>query len=696
MNDRTPLRQCRNIGIVAHVDAGKTTTTERVLFYTGVSYKIGEVHNGEAIMDWMELEQERGITITSAATTCFWKGTMSQFDNHRINIIDTPGHVDFQIEVERSLRVLDGAIVVFCGTSGVEPQSEKVWRQADRYGVPRIVFVNKLDRDGADFLRVTEQIKERLGANPVVLQIPIGEEGGFEGIIDLITLRAMYWDKDEHGLECRYEEIPDDKLSLCDEYRELLVEAAAEANDRLTEKYLEDGNLTIEEIHEGLRIRTMNNEIVPALCGSAFKNKGVQPVLDAVISYLPAPDEVGNVTGFTEDGETPAERVVHADEPFAALAFKVAMDKFSGNLTFIRVYSGTIRTGDSVYNTIKRKKEKVGRMVQMHANDREDISVAEAGDIIAVIGLKNTVTGDTLCSLKDPILLENMDIPDPVIHVAVEPKTKVDQDKMGHALSRLSAEDPSFTVHTDEETAQTILGGMGELHLEVLVERMRREYGVDANIGKPQVSYRETITGEVDVEGKHIKQTGGRGQHGHVWLHLEPLADAEYEFVDKIVGGVIPREYISSVDKGIREKMATGVLAGYPVQGIRATLFDGSSHDVDSSEMSFKIAAGQALEMGVRQAKPVLLEPYMAVEIVTPEDYYGDVIGDIARRRGRVSGTDDMPAGKVIKAMVPLSEMFGYSTAVRSLTQGRATFSMQFEEYRQVPASIAESVIAGG
>lgn len=695
MKTRTPLKRYRNIGIVAHVDAGKTTTTERVLFYTGVSYKMGEVHKGEAIMDWMEQEQERGITITSAATTCFWKGSKNQFDEHRINIIDTPGHVDFQIEVERSLRVLDGAVVVFCGTSGVEPQSEKVWRQADRYNVPRIVFVNKLDRDGADFLRVTEQIKKRLGANPVVMQLPIGEESGFEGIVDLIHMRAMYWDQDEYGVECRYADIPDSMLDECMKYRELMVEAAAEANDELTEKYLEGEFLLIADIEEGIRIRTMRSEIVPALCGSAFKNKGVQPVLDAVIMYMPAPDEVGAVAGFEEDGETPTERKVDVDAPFAALAFKVAMDKFVGNLTFFRVYSGTLRTGESVYNSTTGKKEKIGRMVQMHANDREDVSEVSAGDIAAAIGLKKTSTGDTLCSQHDIIVLENMDIPDPVIHVAVEPKTRVDQDKMGLALGRLAAEDPSFTVRTDRETSQTIIGGMGELHLEVLVERMRREYGVDANIGKPQVSYRETITASVDVEGKYIKQTGGRGQHGHVWLHIEPLANGEYEFVDKIVGGVIPREYINSVDKGIRNKMSIGVLAGYPVQGIKVTLYDGSSHDVDSSEMAFMVAASQALEQGVREAKPVLLEPYMKVEVVTPEDYYGDVIGDIARRRGKVSDTADMPAGKVITAMVPLSEMFGYSTDVRSLTQGRATFSMQFEEYRQVPASIAAAIIDG-
>lgn len=693
MKGRTPLSRYRNIGIIAHVDAGKTTVTERVLFYTGVSYKMGEVHNGEAAMDWMPQEQERGITITSAATTCFWDGSESQYDEHRINLIDTPGHVDFQIEVERSLRVLDGAVVVFCGTSGVEPQSEKVWRQADRYGVPRVVFVNKLDRDGADFIRVVNQIERRLGATPVVLQLPIGEEGGFEGVVDLIKRTAMYWDKDEYGVECRYADIPEDMLPLCEEYRELLVEAAAEADDDLTECYLEDGTLSEEQIYRGLRLRTIRNDIVPAICGSALKNKGVQPVLDAIIAYLPAPTEVGTISGYSEDGETPIERIVSEDEPFSALAFKVANDKFAGTLTFFRVYSGVLRTGDSVYNSVKGKKEKIGRMVQMHANNREDLSEVAAGDIAAAIGLKNTTTGDTLCCLKNIIRLENMDIPEPVIYVAVEPKTKRDQDKMGMALGRLAAEDPSFTVRTDRDSGQTIIGGMGELHLEILVDRMKREYGIEANIGKPQVSYRETITASVDVEGSYIKQTGGRGQHGHVWLHLEPLANGEYEFVNKIVGGVIPREYISSVDKGIRGKMATGVLGGFPVQGIKVTLYDGSSHDVDSSEMAYMIAASQALEKGVMMAKPILLEPYVMAEVITPEDYYGDVIGDISRRRGKVVGTEDLPSGKVITAMVPLSEMFGYATDVRSLTQGRATFSMEFKEYRPVPKELAKAII---
>ena len=690
----TPINRYRNIGIIAHVDAGKTTTTERILFYTGLSHKIGEVHDGAATMDWMEQEQERGITITAAATTTFWSGTTQQFEQHRINIIDTPGHVDFTIEVERSLRVLDGAVVVFCGTSGVEPQSETVWRQANRYEVPRIVFVNKMDRAGADFLRVVEQIEERLGSTPVPIQLPVGAEENFEGVIDLIKMKAIYWNEEDLGLTYEEREIPEDLRAQAQEYREKLIEAAAEANDELTEKYLEESELTNEEIKEGIRIRTIANEIVPALCGAAFKNKGVQTMLDAVIEYLPAPDEVKPIKGFLDDAAgTEAVRYARDDEPFAALAFKIATDPFVGALTFFRVYSGVLKSGDFVYNPGKGRRERIGRMVQMHSNERKEIKEVRAGDIAAAIGLKRATTGDTLTDEDHVITLEKMEFPEPVIHVAVEPKSKSDQEKMGVALGKLAAEDPSFRVRTDEESGQTIIGGMGELHLDILVERMKREFGVEANIGKPQVAYRETIRDSVESEGKFVRQTGGRGQYGHVWLKLEPITDSDYEFVDEIVGGVVPREYISAVNKGISEQMANGVLAGYPLQGIKATLFDGSYHDVDSSEISFKVAGSMALRAGALEARPVLLEPVMKVEVVTPEDYYGDIVGDLNRRRGIVLGMEDVAAGKAVRAEVPMSEMFGYATDMRSATQGRATFSMEFEKYKEVPDSIAEAII---
>ena len=690
----TPLKRYRNIGIVAHVDAGKTTTTERVLFYTGVSHKIGEVHDGAAVMDWMEQEQERGITITSAATTTFWRGTAQQFDEHRINIIDTPGHVDFTIEVERSLRVLDGAVVVFCGTSGVEPQSETVWRQANKYEVPRLVFVNKMDRAGADFLRVVKQIKDRLGSTPVPLQLAIGAEERFSGVVDLVKMKAIYWNEEDMGLTFEEKDIPEDMQALADEYHEKMVEAAAEANDALMEKYLDDGELTVEEIKAGIRARTLANEIVPALCGSAFKNKGVQTMLDAVIEYLPAPDEVKAIRGFLDDkNETEAIRRADDSEPFAALAFKIATDPFVGALTFFRVYSGVLNSGDSVYNPVKGKKERIGRMVQMHSNDRKEIKEVRAGDIAAAIGLKEATTGDTLCSDSNIITLERMEFPEPVIHVAVEPKSKADQEKMSVALGKLAAEDPSFSVRTDEESGQTIIGGMGELHLDIIVDRMRREFSVEANIGQPQVAYRETIRKSVEAEGKFVRQTGGRGQYGHVWLRLEPLEGDGYEFVDAIVGGVVPREYISAVNKGIEEQLQNGVIAGYPLQGVKATLYDGSYHDVDSSEVAFKVAGSMAVRAGAMNASPVLLEPVMKVEVVTPEDYYGDIIGDLNRRRGVVQGMEDVPAGKAVRAEVPLSEMFGYATDMRSATQGRATFSMEFETYKEVPDSIAEAVI---
>ncbi|NQV71372.1 MAG: elongation factor G [Pseudohongiella sp.] len=694
MARKHPYSRYRNIGIVAHVDAGKTTTTERVLFYTGVSHKIGEVHDGAATMDWMEQEQERGITITSAATTCFWAGMDKQYEEHRINIIDTPGHVDFTIEVERSLRVLDGAVVVLCGSSGVQPQTETVWRQANRYEVPRVVLVNKMDRAGADFLMVVEQMKERLGANPIPLQLAIGAEDEFKGVIDLVKMKAIRWNEEDQGVTFNYEDIPADMQAQADKWREVLVEAAAEATDELMEKYLDSGELSEKEVMQGIRKRTLASEIVPTLCGSAFKNKGVQAVLDAVIDYMPAPTEVKAIEGVLEDGTVVT---CEADDaaPFAALAFKIATDPFVGTLTFFRVYSGTLNSGDSVYNPIKSKKERVGRMVQMHANSREEIKEVLAGDIAAAIGLKDVTTGETLCAVNRVVTLEKMEFPEPVISVAVEPKSKADQEKMGIALGKLAQEDPSFRVETDEESGQTIISGMGELHLDVLVDRMRREFSVEANIGKPQVAYRETIRKSVEIEGKHVKQSGGRGQYGHVWLRLEPLdPDSEYEFVNEIVGGAIPREYIPAVDKGVQEQMKNGCLAGYPLLAMKVTLFDGTFHDVDSSEMAFKIAGSIALKKGALQADAALLEPMMSVEVVTPEEYMGDVMGDLNRRRGMVQGMADSSMGKVITAEVPLAEMFGYSTDLRSATQGRATYTMEFDKYAVVPNNIAEGIIS--
>ena len=695
MARKIPISRYRNIGIVAHVDAGKTTTTERVLFYTGLSHKIGEVHDGAATMDWMEQEQERGITITSAATTCFWRGMNQQFEEHRVNIIDTPGHVDFTIEVERSLRVLDGAVVVFCGTSGVEPQSETVWRQANRYEVPRIVFVNKMDRAGADFLRVVGQIKDRLGANPVPIQLAIGSEENFKGVIDLIRMKTILWNEEDQGLTYDLGEIPEDMADEAAHWREQMVESAAEANEELMDKYLEGGELTEDEIKTGLRIRTIANEIVPALCGSAFKNKGVQAMLDAVIEYMPAPTEVKPIEGVLEDDETVDTRRADDDAPFSALAFKIATDPFVGTLTFFRVYSGVLSSGDQVYNPVKSKRERVGRMVQMHSNNRNEIKEVRAGDIAAAIGLKDVTTGDTLCAMDQVITLERMEFPEPVISVAVEPKSVADQEKMGVALGKLAQEDPSFRVKTDEESGQTIISGMGELHLDIIVDRMKREFSVEANIGKPQVAYRETIRSAVDVEGKFVRQSGGRGQYGHVWLKLEPLPgedDIHYEFVDAIVGGVVPREYIPAVNKGIQEQMQNGVLAGYPLIDVKATLYDGSFHEVDSSEMAFKIAGSMALREGALKARPVLLEPIMSVEVVTPEDYMGDVVGDLNRRRGLINGMDENPAGKIVRADVPLSEMFGYSTDLRSATQGRATYTMEFCKYSEVPDNIAANI----
>jgi len=690
----TSIDRYRNIGIMAHIDAGKTTTTERVLFYTGVSHKIGEVHDGAATMDWMEQEQERGITITSAATTCFWKGMDQQFKEHRINIIDTPGHVDFTIEVERSLRVLDGACAVFCAVGGVEPQSETVWRQAARYEVPRMVFVNKMDRSGANFLRVVEQIKDRLGSTPVPMQMNIGTEEAFEGVVDLVRMQAIYWNDEDRGVTYDAREIPAALLDQCHELREQMVEAAAEANEELMDKYLEQGELSEDEIREGIRLRTLSNEVVPCFCGSAFKNKGVQAMLDAIIAYMPSPLDVPAIKGVLDDkDETEGERHSSDEEPFAALAFKIATDPFVGTLTFFRVYSGVINSGDSVYNPVKGKKERIGRIVQMHANSREEIKEVRAGDIAAAVGLKDVTTGDTLCDLKDVITLERMEFPDPVISIAIEPRTKSDQEKMGVALSKLAQEDPSFRVHTDEESGQTIISGMGELHLEIIVDRMKREFSVEANVGKPQVAYRETIRSTVEQEGKFIRQSGGRGQYGHVWLKIEPMAPgAGYEFVNGIVGGVVPREYVPAVDKGIQEQMQSGVLAGYPVVDVKVTLYDGSYHDVDSNEMAFKIAGSMGFRDGVTQASPVLLEPIMRVEVVTPEDYMGDVMGDLNRRRGLVQGMDDSPAGKIIRAEVPLSEMFGYATDLRSATQGRATYSMEFEKYSEAPASVVAAV----
>ena len=693
MARKHPLSRYRNIGIVAHVDAGKTTTTERVLFYTGVSHKIGEVHDGAATMDWMEQEQERGITITSAATTCFWSGMDKQYDEHRINIIDTPGHVDFTIEVERSLRVLDGAVVVLCGSSGVQPQTETVWRQANRYEVPRMIFVNKMDRAGADFLKVVEQVKDRLGANPVPMQLAIGAEEEFKGVVDLVKMKTIRWSEDDQGTSFSYEDIPADMEADAAKWREWLVENAAEATEELMELYLDEGELSEAQIMKGIRIRTLASEIVPTFCGSAFKNKGVQAVLDGVVDYMPAPTEVKAIEGTLEDG-TVVTCEVEDKAPFAALAFKIATDPFVGTLTFFRVYSGQLNSGDSVYNPIKTKKERVGRMVQMHANSREEIKEVLAGDIAAAIGLKDVTTGETLCALDRIVTLEKMEFPEPVISVAVEPKSKADQEKMGIALGKLAQEDPSFRVETDEESGQTIISGMGELHLDVLVDRMRREFSVEANIGKPQVAYRETIRKTVEVQGKHVKQSGGRGQYGHVVLRLEPLdPDAEYEFVNEIVGGVIPREYIPAVDKGVQEQMKNGCLAGYPLLAMRVTLFDGSFHDVDSSELAFKIAGSMALKKGALEADPALLEPIMRVEVVTPEDYMGDVMGDLNRRRGMVQGMGDSPSGKVVNAEVPLAEMFGYSTDLRSATQGRATYTMEFDKYAIVPSNIAEAII---
>jgi len=692
---KTPIELYRNIGIVAHVDAGKTTTSERILFYTGLSHKIGEVHDGAATMDWMEQEQERGITITSAATTTFWSGMQTQFDKHRINIIDTPGHVDFTIEVERSLRVLDGAVVVFCGSSGVEPQSETVWRQADKYHVPRLVFVNKMDRAGADFLRVVEQIKDRLGANPVPIQLNIGAEEEFKGVIDLIKMKAINWSEADQGTTFTYEDIPEDMLELSQEWRNNLVEEAAEATDELMEKYLEEGELTETEIKEALRIRTLNNEVVLATCGSAFKNKGVQAVLDAVIEYLPAPVDVPAIKGLDES-EHEVERHADDNEPFSALAFKIATDPFVGTLTFMRVYSGVVNSGDGVYNSVKQKRERFGRIVQMHSNKREEIKEVRAGDIAAAIGLKDVTTGDTLCDQNSKVILERMEFPEPVIQIAVEPRSQADQEKMGIALGKLAAEDPSFRVETDDETGQTLISGMGELHLDIIVDRMRREFSVDCNVGNPQVAYRETIRGKTEVEGKFIRQSGGRGQYGHVWLKIEPAEKGEgFVFVDEIVGGSVPKEYISSVSKGIEEQMNNGVLAGYPVLDVKATLFDGSYHDVDSSEMAFKIAGSMAFKKGALEAQPVILEPMMKVEITTPEDWMGDVVGDLNRRRGIIEGMDDGTASlKIIRAQVPLSAMFGYATDLRSATQGRASYSMEFSEYAEVPKSVANAIIA--
>ena len=693
MARKHPLSRYRNIGIAAHVDAGKTTTTERVLFYTGISHKIGEVHDGAAVMDWMEQEQERGITITSAATTCFWNGMDKQYDEHRINIIDTPGHVDFTIEVERSLRVLDGAVVVLCASSGVQPQTETVWRQANRYEVPRMVFVNKMDRAGADFLKVVEQMVERLGAKAVPLQLAIGAEDAFKGVIDLVKMKSIIWSEDDQGTSFEYKDIPEDLQSLSDHWRENMLEAAAEANEEVMEKYLEGGELSEEEVMSAIRQRTLANEIVPVLCGSAFKNKGVQAVLDAVIDYMPAPTEVKEIEGTKDDGtETTCPANDYA--PFASLAFKIATYPYVGTLTFFRVYSGTLNSGDSVYNPLKHKKERVGRMVQMHSNSREEIKEVMAGDIAAAIGLKDVTTGETLCDPNNIVTLEKMDFPEPVISVAVEPKSQADQEKMSIALGKLAQEDPSFRVESDEESGQTIISGMGELHLDVLVDRMRREFSVEANIGKPQVAYRETIKKSVEIEGKHVKQSGGRGQYGHVWLRLEPLdPDSEYEFVNEIVGGIVPREYIPAVDKGVKEQMQNGCLAGYPLLAMKVTLYDGSFHDVDSSEMAFKIAGSLALKKGALEADPALLEPMMAVEVVTPEEYMGDVMGDLNRRRGMVGGMEDSAMGKVINAGVPLSEMFGYATDLRSATQGRATYTMEFDKYAEVPGNIAESII---
>jgi len=690
----TPIERYRNIGICAHVDAGKTTTTERVLFYTGVNHKMGETHDGASTTDWMVQEQERGITITSAAVTTFWRGMDAQFTEHRINIIDTPGHVDFTIEVERSLRVLDGAVVVFCGSSGVEPQSETVWRQADKYHVPRLVFVNKMDRAGADFDRVVGQIRNRLGATCVPIQLNIGTEENFSGVIDLIKMKAINWNEEDQGLTFTHEEIPEHLLAKATEMREYLVESAAEASDELMDKYLEEGELTEEEIKKALRQRTINNEIVLATCGSAFKNKGVQAVLDAVVEYLPAPVDVPAIKGI-DDREQEVERVSDDNAPFSALAFKIATDPFVGTLTFIRVYSGVLESGSAVYNSVKEKRERIGRIVQMHANDRKELKEVRAGDIAAAIGLKDVTTGDTLCDPDHKVILERMEFPEPVITIAVEPRSKADQEKMGIALQKLAMEDPSFRVETDEESGQTLISGMGELHLDIIIDRMRREFSVECNVGKPQVAYRETIRSAVEVEGKFVRQSGGRGQFGHVWLKLEPREEgAGYEFVNEIVGGVVPREYIPAVDKGIQEQMKNGVVAGFPVLDVKVTLFDGSYHDVDSNEMAFKVAGSMGFKKGALQANPVLLEPCMKVEVTTPEDYMGDVVGDLNRRRGLIEGMDDGVAGiKIIRAVVPLAEMFGYATDLRSATQGRASYSMEFLKYSEAPQNVAKAVI---
>lgn len=694
----TPLNRYRNIGISAHIDAGKTTTTERILFYTGKNHKLGEVHEGAATMDWMEQEQERGITITSAATTCFWSGMAHQFPEHRINIIDTPGHVDFTIEVERSMRVLDGACMVYCAVGGVQPQSETVWRQANKYKVPRLAFVNKMDRTGANFFRVVDQVKQRLGGNPVPVVVPIGAEDTFEGVVDLLEMKAIIWDVASQGMKFEYAEIPANLVDIVDEWRNNMVEAAAESSEELMDKYLEEGDLSREDIVAGLRARTLAGEIQPMLCGTAFKNKGVQRMLDAVIEFLPAPNDVDAIKGVLDDkAETEATRESSDDAPFAGLAFKIMNDKYVGNLTFVRVYSGVAKQGDSVYNPVKMKRERIGRIVEMHANSQKEVDEVRAGDIVAFVGLKDVTTGDTLCDENNIITLERMEFPDPVISLAVEPKTKADQEKMSIALNRLAKEDPSFRVHTDEESGQTIISGMGELHLEILVDRMKREFSVEANVGAPQVAYRETIRNTVEQEGKFVRQTGGRGKFGHVWLRLEPLDTAdgkEYEFAEEVVGGVVPKEYFGAVDKGIQERMKNGVLAGYPVVGIKATLYDGSYHDVDSDELSFKMAGSMAFRKGFMNANPVLLEPVMKVEVETPEDYMGDIMGDLNRRRGMVQGMDDMFGGvKQIRAEVPLAEMFGYATQLRSMSQGRATYSMEFAKYAETPRNVADEII---
>jgi len=689
----TPIERYRNIGISAHIDAGKTTTTERVLLYTGVNHKIGEVHDGAATMDWMEQEQERGITITSAATTCFWKGMNNQFEQHRINIIDTPGHVDFTIEVERSMRVLDGACMVYCAVGGVQPQSETVWRQANKYKVPRLAFVNKMDRAGADFFKVYDQMKSRLKANPIPIQVPIGAAETFTGVVDLVKMKAIIWNEEDNGVTFEYEDIPADLVDICKKWRDNMIETAAEANEDLMNKYLETGDLSEEEIKKGIRIRTLANEIVPMVCGSAFKNKGVQAMLDGVIEYMPSPIDIDETPGEDDSGNAitckPSD-----DEPFAALGFKIATDPFVGQLIFFRVYSGVVKAGDTVLNSINGKKERIGRILQMHANNREEIKEVRAGDIAAAVGLKDVTTGETLCDLKKPIILERMIFPEPVIHVAVEPKTKADQEKMGIALGRLAQEDPSFRVKTDEETNQTIISGMGELHLEILVDRMKREFAVDANIGAPQVAYREAIKKTVEAEGKFVKQSGGKGQYGHVWLKIEPNAPGKgYEFIDSIKGGAVPREFIPAVDKGLKETITSGVLAGYPVEDVKVTLYDGSFHDVDSNENAFKMAASFAFKDGCKRADPIILEPMMAVEVETPEEYMGDVMGDLSSRRGIIQGMDDNATGKVLRLEVPLAEMFGYSTTVRSLSQGRATYSMEFKHYAEAPRNIADAII---